>query len=128
MKEHQNAFAIEPDLRELRPITRKYSEEEKQAMANEAADLNNTINDLLEQKKEAVKEFTEKIKSHKVEQDILTQRRTRGFDQETIMCEGHLEERKGTWFMVFYDSMGIEVDSRHATPSERQVRLKAVNE
>lgn len=125
---NQKNFVVEPDLRELRPVIRKYSEEEKQQMANGAADLNNKVKDIEEQKKEAVRDFTNSIKGLKAERDLLTERRARGFDQTTEMCEGHLEERGGTWFMVFYDTLGIEVDSRHATPSERQTRLKAANE
>ena len=121
---NQSAFTIEPDLRELRPIIRKYSDEEKQQMANEAADLNNKVRDIEEQKKDAMKDFNEQIKMLKAERDEKTLRRQRGFDQTTEMCEGHLEERNGQWFMVFYSSLGIEVDSRHATPSERQTRIK----
>lgn len=125
----QRNFVVEPDLREHRTIVRKFSDEEKQAFANKAADLNQEIAAIEAEKKEKMAEFNEKIKSRKAERDSFTERREMGQEMLREMCEGHLEEHDGTWFMVFYDEYGTRVDDRHATPSERQTRLKtAVNE
>lgn len=128
---HTGKFTVEPDLRELRSVVRKYTEEQKQDMANEASDLNNRVKLVKDEKKAKMADYNGKIKNMEAERDILTDRRQRGFDQEQIMCEGILEERNGVWFMVFYsEDDGTEVDSRHATPSERQttIQSKAANE
>lgn len=120
----QSEFTVEPDIRELRTITRTYSDEEKQEMANKASDLNNTINLLVAEKKEKMAEYAARIKAHKAEQDMLTARRQRGADFEQVMCEGHLEDIGGIQCIVFYDEDGVRVDHRQATPSERQTQMK----
>lgn len=122
-------FEMVPDLRDKITIIRNYTEEEKQDFANRAADANQTIVDLEAEKKELVADFNSKIKGARAERDSLTERRAQGFENRREECDGFLEENaSGRWEMVFYDSTGLEVLRRPATPNERQTRLKAANE
>lgn len=125
-------FSVEPTFREVKTIVKKYTDEEKQEFANEAADINERIKIVAEEKKKAMDDFNAKLKEMKSSRDSLTSRRLRGFEEERVECAGELEEHNGKYFVVFYDDLGEEVERRAATPAERQSTLfthsHAVNE
>jgi len=124
MKVHtEKDFTIAPDCVERLPLTRHYSEEEKNEFAREAALINEAVIDLKDQKAEAVKEFTTSIKEKEHARNVLSSKVRKGFEQYEEQCSGYLENVDGRWFMVFYDASGLEVSRRTAKPSERQTEI-----
>lgn len=100
---------------------REFAPEEMEAMKDNLADTSITVNDLEIEKKEKVKEITDKIKPLKNRlKGLLTNIRERSefVKEDCYKFIDHEENQVG-----YYNSDGLLISTRRAKPEERQTKM-----
>lgn len=123
MSDSDRLIALKEMATEVREqtVSTKFTEEEISEKKHELSNIDISIDDIEEQKKDIVKEISDKLKSEKkVRRNILTDIRKGYFEQfETVFDIPDQEQG----LMYTFKSDGTLIFERRLTPKEKQTRI-----
>lgn len=109
-------------VKEKQRVQEHYTDSELQNFKNDQCELAIEIMDIEEEKKEAMKVFTDKMKDLKLESGSLLGKIRNAFEEVPQMVYGMDDQENGV--MEFYTATGELVSTSPLNPKQRQTTMK----